>query len=271
MGALHAGHLSLMQRVRERTHALVVSIFVNPTQFGPGEDFTRYPRDLDRDLERLQPMRPDAVFTPRANEMYAPGFSTYVDPGPLAARWEGASRPGHFRGVATVVLKLFNLINPEIAYFGQKDFQQVAVIRQMVADFNLAVRLVMCPTVREPDGLAISSRNAYLDSEDRQAAPVLYRSLRRVQNMFQDGDTGADALLTALHEVICGEPRVSLDYSAIVDSVSLEPVLHVVPGNVALIAARLGAVRLIDNLIFGLPEGTQTERSDLAMRSSSDS
>lgn len=265
MGALHTGHLSLMQRARDEGNRVVVSIFVNPAQFGPGEDFNRYPRDLERDLELLRPIRPDAVFVPPPEDMYAPGFSTYVDPGPLAALWEGASRPGHFRGVCTVVLKLFNVINPEVAYFGQKDFQQAVIIRQMAVDFNLAVRLAVCPTVREPDGLAISSRNAYLDAADRQAAPILYRSLQSARQMFEGGETRASVLLAALHSVIRGEPRASLDYAAIVDSTSLEPAQQVAPGCAALIAVRVGAVRLIDNLIFGPAERTETELIKLAV------
>jgi pantoate--beta-alanine ligase len=265
MGALHAGHLSLMQRAREDRHRLVVSIFVNPTQFGLNEDFNRYPRHIDGDLERLRGVQPDAVFAPSAEEMYAPGFSTYVDPGPLGTRWEGASRPGHFRGVCTVVLKLLNLVAPGVAYFGQKDFQQVVIIRQMIADLNLPVALFVCRTVREPDGLAISSRNAYLDAEDRKAALVLCRSLRRAQHMFHDGETGATELLAALHSVVRGEPRASLDYGAIVDSISLEPVQQVAPGNVALLAARVGPVRLVDNLIFGPAGATETELIELAI------
>jgi pantoate--beta-alanine ligase len=266
MGALHAGHLSLMQRAREDRHRLVVSIFVNPTQFGPNEDFNRYPRHIEGDLERLRAVQPDAVFAPSAEEMYAPGFSTYVDPGPLGTRWEGASRPGHFRGVCTVVLKLFSLIAPEVAHFGQKDFQQAVIIRRMVADLNSAVCVTISPTVREPDGLAISSRNVYLDARDRQAALVLYQGLRRAQHMFHDGETGATELLAALHSVVRGEPRASLDYVAIVDSISLEPVQRVAPGNVALLAVRVGPVRLIDNLIFGPAGATETELIELALR-----
>jgi len=269
MGALHAGHLSLMQRARDEGHKLVVSIFVNPTQFGPSEDFNRYPRDLEGDLVRLDAVQPDIAFAPSAEEMYAPGFSTYVDPGLLAKQWEGASRPGHFRGVCTVVLKLFNIIEPEVAYFGQKDFQQVVITRRMVADLSSAVSVAVCPTVREADGLAISSRNAYLDTQDRQAAPVLHRSLCRAQQMFEDGETRTTELLAAIRHVIAGEARVSLDYAAVTDSVSLQPVQQVAPGNVALLAARIGAVRLIDNLIFG-PEGAAaTDLIELAMPRSS--
>jgi pantoate--beta-alanine ligase len=266
MGALHAGHLSLMEKARDEGYRLVVSIFVNPTQFGPSEDFNRYPRDLDRDLERLKAIQPDMVFAPSAEEMYPAGFSTYIDPGPLATQWEGASRPGHFRGVCTVVLKLFNIIAPDFAYLGQKDFQQTVVIRQMAADLNLPVAFVVCPTVREPDGLAISSRNAYLDAEDRQAAPVLYRSLYNARQMFRNGETRAAELFAALHAVIRGEPRAFLDYAAIVDSASLEPIQQVASGNVALLAARVGPVRLIDNLILGPAKATETELIELAMR-----
>ena len=265
MGALHAGHLSLMQTARDEGHKLVVSIFVNPTQFGPSEDFNRYPRDLNRDLDRLQPVEPEAVFAPSAEEMYPTGFGTFVDPGAAAAQWEGASRPGHFRGVCTVVLKLFNVIAPEVAYFGQKDFQQVVIVRQMLADLNLAVRLVVCPTLREPDGLAISSRNAYFDAQDRQAAPVLYRSLCGAQQMFRAGETRAAELLAAVRMRIGREPRASLDYAAIVDSAALQPVRQATPGNVALLAARVGSVRLIDNLIFGPSDATEKELIELAI------
>lgn len=265
MGALHAGHLSLMQRARDQDHRLVVSIFVNPTQFGPSEDFHRYPRDLHSDLQQLQTVGPELVFAPAAEEMYAPSFSTYVDPGPLASQWEGAIRPGHFRGVCTVVLKLFNIVSPEVAYFGQKDLQQVLIIRQMAADINLPVRVVVCPTVRDSDGLAISSRNAYLNAEDRQAATVLYRSLRCAQKTFYEGERRAAVLLATIEDGIRGEPRVSLDYATTVESRSLQPVQQVSPGSVALIAARVGDVRLIDNLILGPPEASETELIKLAV------
>ncbi len=251
MGALHAGHLSLIEKARAGGRALVVSIFVNPTQFGAGEDFNRYPRDLDRDLEKLQHSKPEVTFAPSAAEMYAPGFSTYVDPGPLAAQWEGASRPDHFRGVATVVLKLFNVINPEVAYFGQKDFQQTVVIRRMAADLDVGTRIAVCPTVREPDGLAVSSRNAYLNPEERKTAPILYRSLRRARELFQAGETQSAELLGALRRVVAEEPRMTLDYAAVAHPGSMEPVDEASAGMVVPVAARLGSVRLIDNVILG--------------------
>ena len=265
MGALHEGHLSLMRRARAAADVVIVSIFVNPTQFGPSEDLDRYPRNLDRDLELLRPVKPEAVFAPRATEMYPPGFSTWVMPGSVAAPLEGTSRPGHFRGVATVVLKLLNLVNPDIAFFGQKDFQQVVVIRRMVADFDAGTRVVMCPTLREPDGLAVSSRNAYLNAEERKAAPVLFRSLRRAQELFQAGETRSTQVLEALREVVLAEPRIALDYAAIVDPSSMEPVEDVSVGRVALMAARLGSVRLIDNVILGPAETADDERIALAL------
>ena len=265
MGALHAGHLSLMRRAREQGGALVVSIFVNPTQFGPGEDFDRYPRDLDRDLERLAHEQPEVVFAPPAEEMYPSGFSTFVHPGDLAARWEGASRPGHFPGVATIVLKLLNLINPDIAFFGQKDFQQGVVIRRMVADLDLGTRVVICPTVRAPDGLAVSSRNAYLNPEERKVAPVLYRSLRRARELFQAGESQSAELLGSLRAVVGEEPRMTLDYAVIAHPVSMEPVEKASAGMVTLAAARLGAVRLIDNFILGPAEAGDDELISLAL------
>ena len=264
MGALHEGHLSLARRARTEGGALVVSIFVNPAQFGPSEDFARYPRNLERDLERLGPFAPEAVFAPSALDVYPSGFSTQVDPGEIGMGFEGASRPGHFRGVATVVLKLFNLVRPSVAYFGQKDFQQCVVIRRMVADLNVPVRVVVCPTVRDPDGLALSSRNSYLAPEDRHAAPVLYQSLRLAQEIFQAGEIRASALLDAMQSVLAGEPRISVDYTAIVEPAALKPVTEVETGHVALVAARVGATRLIDNLIFGPRCATEAELIDSA-------
>ena len=264
MGALHPGHLSLARRARAESDALAVSIFVNPAQFAPSEDFARYPRTLEADLDLLQPLAPEAVFAPSALDMYPQGFTTQADPGEVGMGFEGASRPGHFRGVATVVLKLFNVIRPATAYFGQKDFQQVVVIRRMTADLNLNVRVVVCPIVRDPDGLALSSRNAYLDPEDRLAAPALYRSLRLAQEVFQSGDTRASAVLDAMQSVLAGEPRLTLDYAAIVEPAELKPVTEIHTGNVALVAARAGGIRLIDNLIFGPPGASETELIDYA-------
>ena len=195
----------------------------------------------------------DVVFAPSSTEIYPAGFAAFVDPGPVATVFEGAIRPGHFRGVATVVLKLFNIVSPDMAFFGQKDFQQVVVIRHLVEDLNLPVRIVVCPIVREADGLAKSSRNVYLNAEDRKAALVLSRSLKRAEEMAQAGEGDAEKLLEEMRKTFDAEPRVQLDYAAIVNPTTLEPVAQVNPGSVALVAARLGTVRLIDNLIFGPP------------------
>jgi pantoate--beta-alanine ligase len=267
MGALHEGHLSLVRRAKSQCDVVVVSIFVNPAQFGPSEDITRYPRDLDRDLLRLRRLRVEAVFAPETLEIYPQGFETYVVPGETAAPLEGASRPGHFRGVATVVLKLLNIVRPDVAYFGQKDYQQAQVIRRLVEDLNVEVRLVICPVVREPDGLAMSSRNAYLNAEERQAATVLHRSLRRAEQLAQAGETDAGKLLEVIGGVFAAEPRAQLDYAAIVDPVTLQPVQHVQTGCVALVAARVGVARLIDNLILGPPGASPETLLQLALTS----
>lgn len=265
MGALHRGHLSLVERARGEGDVLVVSIFVNPTQFGPGEDYERYPRNLDRDLELLSPFNPDAVFSPAATDMYPADFSTTVEPGAIARSFEGAARPGHFRGVATVVLKLLNIIRPHIAYFGQKDFQQVTVLRRLVQDLNVNTRIRVCPTVREPDGLAISSRNTYLTSENRQAASVLFKSLRRAREMFQHGETRAGALVDAVQSVVASEAAANLEYIAVVNPAVLEPVEEAVSGSVALIAARVGPARLIDNVILGPASLSEAELIELVL------
>lgn len=258
MGALHEGHLSLIRHARRQCDVVVVSIYVNPTQFGPGEDLTRYPRDLDKDFERLRAFNVDAAFAPSDAEMYPEGFQTFVEPGEIAARFEGASRPGHFRGVATVVLKLLNSVRPDIAYFGQKDFQQVQVIRRLVEDFNLEVRLVVCPLVRDSDGLALSSRNTYLNAEDRKAARALPACLQRAQELVHAGQTTAEKLLEEMRKVLAAAPRLQIDYLAIVEPAELQPVERVTAGSVALAAVRIGPIRLIDNLIFG-PPGANTE------------
>ena len=258
MGALHEGHLSLARQAKNQCDIVVVSIFVNPTQFGPREDLSRYPRDLDRDLKLLQPLGVAAVFAPAAEVMYPKGFETCVVPGEISVHLEGAARPGHFRGVATVVLKLLNIVRPDAAYFGQKDFQQAQVIRCMVEDLNLDTRLVICPLVREPDGLAMSSRNAYLSAEERRAATILYRSLQRAEQSAHAGETKAAILLEEMRRNFATEPRAQLEYAAIVDPVKLQPVERVTAGCVALVAARVGSTRLIDNLIFG-PPGAKPE------------
>ncbi len=250
MGALHEGHLSLVRRAKEECDAVVVSVFVNPTQFSPEEDLARYPRDLGRDLVTLGPLGVDAVFSPSTVDMYPQGFETFVEPGNVAVPLEGPCRPGHFRGVATVVLKLFNIVSPDVACFGQKDFQQTLVVRRLIEDLNLDVRLIVCPIVREPDGLARSSRNAYLSAVDRQAALALHRSLRRAEELFWAGETKAGKILDEMRRVFAAEPHAQLDYVALVEP-HLEPVELVAPGCVALVAARVGAVRLIDNTVLG--------------------
>ena len=264
MGALHEGHLSLVRQAKRQCDVVVVSIFVNPTQFGLPEDLAHYPRTPDKDLELLESLEVDAVFAPSSKEIYPPGWTTFVDPGHLATVFEGALRPGHFRGVATVVLKLFNIVRPDVAFFGQKDFQQVVVIRRLVEDLNLAVQVAVCPIVREEDGLAKSSRNVYLSAEDRKAALTLSRSLKRAEEMAQAGEHDAEKLLEEMRRTFDAEPGVHLDYAALVNPTTLEPVAQVMPGSVALVAARLGTVRLIDNLIFGPPGSTPESRLQLA-------
>jgi pantoate--beta-alanine ligase len=250
MGYLHAGHLSLAERARAENDVVVASIFVNPAQFGPNEDLASYPRDLARDLERLEAVGVDVVFTPTPEQMYPAGFSTYVVPeGTLNARLEAAVRPSHFRGVCTVVLKLFNLVRPSRAYFGQKDAQQVAVLRRMVADLNVPVELRVLPTMREADGLAMSSRNSYLGPEDRAAATVLIRALRIGAAAF-DANRGAppDAALAAMRAVVADEPRATLDYVDVCDPRTFEPLSALRPPALLAIAARVGPARLIDNV-----------------------
>lgn len=267
MGALHEGHLSLVRRACAQCDVVVVSIFINSAQFAPTEDLSRYPRNLQRDLDLLEDRRVEAVFAPPSEEIYPPGFETYVTPGGLADLFEGASRPGHFRGVATVVLKLFQIVQPDVAYFGQKDFQQFQVVRRMVEDFNLPVRLVACPIVREADGLAMSSRNNYLNPEERKTASVLHRSLRHAERLVLGGETNVSTLLEGMHRIFSAEPLAQLDYAAIVEPREFEPVERVSSGCVALVAAHVGPARLIDNLIFGPPGESPDRLIQLAMAS----
>lgn len=252
LGYLHAGHLSLFGQARAENDILVASIFVNPTQFGPHEDFHRYPRDLERDLQLLDASHVDIVFTPSNAEMYPQGFTTYVDPrGPLSEQVEGATRPGHFRGVATIVLKLFQIVQPDNAYFGQKDAQQVTVISHMIQDFNLAIQLHVLPTMREPDGLAMSSRNSYLQAQDRTAATVLYRALQAGQTTFMDNPPdGPQAVRQAMINVIAREPLAMLDYAEIRDPRSFLPLETLQAPAVLLLAVSVGSTRLIDNFAF---------------------
>ncbi len=254
MGALHEGHLALIRQARRQADSVVVSVFVNPRQFDSGEDLTRYPRNLDHDLELLQPLKIDAVFAPSEQEIYPEGSTTLVDTGEISLPLEGRFRNGHFRGVATVVVKLFNIIHPDVAYFGQKDFQQTLVVRRLLEDLNLEVRLVICPIVREPDGLAISSRNALLGPDERCAALVIHRALQRAEELAQSGESDAANLLAEIERILASDSRLQADYAAIVEPLHLTPVQRVTPGCVALIAARVGKVRLIDNLILGPPD-----------------
>jgi pantoate--beta-alanine ligase len=248
MGYLHSGHLSLLRQARAENSRTAVSIFVNPAQFGPREDLASYPRDLDRDLESLRAARCDGVFVPSAEEMYRAGYGTWVDPGPVADPLEGARRPGHFRGVATVVLKLLNIVTPTRAYFGEKDAQQLAVIRKTAADLDLGVEIIGCPIVREGDGLAMSSRNTYLGPEDRAAAAVLYHALSAALDAWVAGETRGRELQDVMRRTVAGEPRAALDYAVVADPATFAEVEAAGEGALLLIAARVGPTRLIDNL-----------------------
>ena len=250
MGYLHEGHLALIRRARAENGFVAVSIFVNPTQFGPNEDFGRYPRDLPRDLELCRGAGVDLVFAPEAAEMYPPGFQTYVEVEELSRGLCGASRPGHFRGVATVVTKLFNIIGPDRAYFGEKDAQQLRVIKRMVLDLNLPVTIVAVPTVREPDGLAMSSRNTYLAPEERRAALVLYRALSSAEEIFGRGERRAGAILARMREIIEAEPLARIDYVAVVDDETLAPVEEIDRPVLVALAVFIGRTRLIDNIML---------------------
>ena len=250
MGALHAGHMALVERARRECSPVYASIFLNPTQFGPNEDLSKYPRVLEADLEKLTNAKVDGLFLPDAAEIYPPGFSTYVHVEGLSERLEGKSRPGHFRGVATVVLKLFEIVQPHYAYFGRKDAQQVRIIQKMVHDLNLDVELVICPTVREADGLAMSSRNAYLDGEERKAATVLFRALQAAERELCAGVTDTLELKSAMRKVLEHEPRARVDYAEIVDAETYEPVVRVGRRCYALLAVRVGNTRLIDNMLI---------------------
>jgi pantoate--beta-alanine ligase len=251
MGWLHEGHLSLVGAAREQNAHVVVSIFVNPTQFGPGEDFERYPRDAERDLALLRDARADAVFMPSVEEMYPPGASTFVDVEGVTDVLEGAHRPGHFRGVTTVVAKLLNIVQPHRAYFGRKDAQQLVVIRRLVRDLRLDVDIVAMPTVREPDGLAMSSRNAYLSPAEREAALVLSRALRRAGELFAGGDRDAERLRGAMRELIAQEPLANVDYVSMAGTETLQELERVESAALASLAVRIGKTRLIDNVTLG--------------------
>jgi pantoate--beta-alanine ligase len=251
MGALHEGHLSLVREARRMSDAVIVSIFVNPAQFRPGEDFELYPRDLARDADLLTPIGVDYIFAPSSEEIYPKGFSTWVTVEGLSDKLEGAARPGHFRGVSTVLAILFNLIHPKFVFMGQKDAQQTVVVKKLARDLQLPVEIVVLPTVREADGLALSSRNQYLEPEERRAATVLYRALRHAEELFADGERDAPRLIKALQKEIAREPLARTDYIAITDTERLDP-LEDLHGRSALVslAVFIGSARLIDNVIL---------------------
>ena len=248
MGALHAGHASLVRAAQRDCSPVVVSIFVNPKQFGPGEDFERYPRALDADSQLLESLGVEYLFAPEAAEMYPPGFSSYADVEGISARLEGRTRPGHFRGVATVVLKLLEIVQPWRAYFGRKDAQQVRIIQQLARDFHLDAGIEVCPIVREEDGLALSSRNAYLSAEDRRAATVLHRALGAARDAVERGERDAARLAAAMREVIGKEARATADYVEVVNAEAFEPAVRIRGTCYALLAVFFGTTRLLDNM-----------------------
>ncbi len=254
MGFLHEGHLSLVRRSLAETDATVVSIFVNPAQFGPGEDFQDYPRDLDRDVRLLEKLGVDVAFVPREEEMYPKGYRTYVEVHDLQDRLLGKSRPGHFRGVCTVVLKLFEIVRPDAAYFGEKDAQQALIIRRMVRDLHLDVDIRVLPIVREKDGLALSSRNVYLDPAQRKASLCLVRSLREAEEMIGAGERRAKIVVERMREIIRSEPLAREDYVSIVDLENLEPLARIEKEALVALGVYIGKIRLIDSLIVRLEE-----------------
>ena len=252
MGYLHKGHLALVRRARAENGTLVVSIFVNPSQFGPSEDFGGYPRNMERDLALLSAEGVDMVFVPSAEEIYPPGFDTWVEVGTVAQRLDGEHRPGHFRGVATVVAKLFNIVRADKAYFGQKDGQQVAVIKRMVSDLNIAVDIVAVPTVRDPGGLALSSRNVYLTPEQRSAAPIIYRALCRARRLWEEGEESGERLRREVRHILEGEPLIEkIDYVSVADASSLEELDVIQRPAIVSVAVLMGKTRLIDNILLG--------------------
>jgi len=251
MGYLHPGHLSLVSRAKEENDHVIVTIFVNPTQFGANEDLSKYPRDLERDLELLKPLGVDIVWNPSAETMYPPGYQTWVEVEALTNPLEGARRPGHFKGVTTVVSKLFNATQPHKAYFGQKDAQQVAVIRRMTADLNFPIEIVVCPTLREDDGLAMSSRNKYLNEAERKAATVLFRSLSEAKKLYEAGERDAEKLRAKMKEVLASEPLVNVQYVSCADYDSLEELTVIEKKALLSMAVFIGKTRLIDNFVLG--------------------
>lgn len=250
MGALHAGHMSLVERAKRECTQVVTSIFVNPTQFGPKEDLAKYPRTFESDAQKIASAGVDAIFAPQPADIYPPNFRTYVNVENLSDRLEGRSRPGHFRGVATVVLKLFEIVQPTYAYFGRKDAQQVRIISQMVRDLNLDVEIVICPIVREPDGLALSSRNVYLTPDERKSALVLNRALTAARDELASGTRDTLQLQSTIQKIFAAEPLASLDYAEIVDADTFDPITRISKPTYILLAATIGKTRLIDNLFI---------------------
>jgi pantoate--beta-alanine ligase len=250
MGYLHEGHISLVKRARAESNTVAASIFVNPTQFGPKEDFESYPRNTERDLAMLEKEKTDIVFMPSAAEMYPPRFNSWVEVKDISERLEGASRPTHFQGVSTVVAKLFNIVQPTRAYFGQKDAQQLAVIRKMVKDLDMNLEVIACPTLRESDGLAMSSRNTYLNPEERKAATILYQSLDLAKEMWSQGEKNADKIRRAMTELIRQQPLAHIDYVSIADNETLEELEEIKPPALVSLAVKIGKPRLIDNIVL---------------------
>lgn len=251
MGFLHEGHLSLIRRAREECNHVVVSIFVNPTQFGPKEDLSKYPRDIERDLKLIEPLGTDLVWMPTAEIMYPKGYQTWVEVEAITSPLEGAMRPGHFKGVTTIVTKLFNGVQPHKAYFGQKDAQQAAVIRRMTLDLNFPIEIVVCPTVREADGLAMSSRNVYLDPEQRKAATVLFRSLSAAKEVYENGEREAEKIRKKMRDVLSGEPLADAQYVSCADYDTLEELAEIKGKALLSMAVFIGKTRLIDNFVLG--------------------
>jgi pantoate--beta-alanine ligase len=252
MGALHRGHISLVERSKKETGFTVISIFVNPSQFGPKEDFNKYPRDIEKDRALLEEAGADLIFFPDSHEIYPEGFSTWVEPGEPAKILEGERRPGHFRGVCTVVLKLFEIVRPDSAFFGQKDAQQFVVLDRMVRDFNMPVRMVECPIVRDYDGLALSSRNAYLNETERRAAVIYHKSLQNASELIENGERKAEAIIESIKRTVETEPLAKLDYAEIVDAEAFKKIADLHGTIYILIAGFMGATRLIDNIKISL-------------------
>jgi len=259
MGALHEGHLSLVRRAKQECSRVYASLFVNPKQFGPTEDFRKYPRAFESDAAKFAELGVDALFAPSADDIYPAGFSSYVNVDGISDRLEGRSRPGHFRGVSTIVLKLFEIVQPDFAYFGRKDAQQVAVIERMVRDLNLNVQIVVCPIVREADGLALSSRNAYLSPEERRAATVLHRALQAARAELTAGTLDALEIQSRMRAVFDSEPLARLDYAEVVAADDFEPVVRVSRRSYVLVAAHLGKTRFLDNMLVEIPETNPAE------------